>query len=305
MSARYDEATHPLEQPCSDMTAVIAAAALAVEPMEVEPGRVYTVAAPANTNVQVIDRDLDKYRERPRRKVGGATVLDAESFIAYVTKHGIDSETEIWANPTSAQVTAVINAHTAAPDQAGWGDHRCILQLKRTPAWSEWIGHNERLFEQEEFAELVEKRLIDFVGSHPSIPGESFPSGAEMLELAQHFQATRSARFERSQRLKSGQTTLGYSEDIEASAGAKGKLTVPDFFAMALQPFEGSKAFLVRARFRYRLTGSQLRVGYVLERPEDIERKAFDTSLTEINGQLCSGTGLFSDVLLLTGTAPQ
>lgn len=304
MSTRYDEATHPLEEPCSDMTAVIATAALAAEPMEVEPGRVYTVASPAGTSVQVVDRDLDKYRDRPRRKAGQATVLDAESFIAYVTKHGIDSETEIWANPKHGNITAVINAHTASPDQAGWGDHRCVLALQQTPAWQTWVGRDGQLFEQADFAELVEQRLIDFVGNHPSIPGEVFPSGAEMLELAQHFQATRSARFERSQRLKSGQTSLGYVENIEASAGTKGQLTVPDFFALALQPFEGSKGFLVRARFRYRLTGSQLRVGYVLERPEDIERQAFDASLATVSGQLCDG-GVFNDVPLLTGTAPQ
>lgn len=264
----------------NETQAVIDVALASAEPTPLEEGGVYAAVVPAGGRIEVIDRDFDKYRHAPRRKSGCVTMTDSESFIAYTGKHLIPGATEIFADTdVPYKVTAVLNSDEDIAGLPGWRDHRVVLKLTPTTQWETWLNYDGNLLQQEGFADLVERRNIDFVAEQD---GKPYPSGAEMLELAQHFMATKSARFEKSQRLKSGQTNLTYVEDIQATGGAKGNLGIPDVFMLALQPFEGAKTFAVPARFRYRIAGQELRVGYVLERPEDVARKAFDSVVTHI-----------------------
>lgn len=257
----------------TDTQAIIDAGMAAAEPVVLDEGKAYAFAVPAGGTVQRIDNDLDAYRARPRRKTGTVAVHDAASFVAYVRKHGLP-ETEIWADNARQHLVAVINAHgpTVDPDDdgypdglAGWADHRAGLVLTHTPAWTAWARLDRKLAGQVDFAEHVEDRLPDFVT----------PSGADMLELAQSFHATRSVKFDSSQRLQSSETQLRYHEEIDAKAGKRGDLAIPDTFELGLIPFEGADPYKVTARLRYRITDGQLRIGYVLDRPEDVLRSAF------------------------------
>lgn len=241
------------------------------KPLELVEGKDYAVVVPAGGTVERVDNDLDIYRERPRRKTGVVTVRDAASFTAYVAKHGIE-DTELWADPVSYGLIGVINAHgdsDAAGNEegwAGWGDHRVVLKLAKTRAWTAWEKLDGQLLDQVTFAEHLEQRLADIVE----------PAGADMLEIAQTFTAKRNIQFDSSQRLASGQTQLRYHEEIEAKAGTKGGLAVPEAFKLGLVPFEGCEGYAVIARLRHRIHDGALRIGYVLDRPEDILRAAFD-----------------------------
>lgn len=212
--------------------------------------------------VEVVD--TEKYASTPHRSKGTVTLHDADSLVRYLSKHALD-ETEIYADVQAQRVVAVINAHQGAENTPGWGDHRATLTLGSTPAWKAWSRHNGLWLGQLDFAEHVEDRIVDFVT----------PSGADMLELAQSFTAHRSVRFESSRRTKSGETTLVYKEDHEAAAGKRGDMAIPDAFELGLVPFEGSDAYKVTARLRYRISDGDLRLGYVLDRPEDVLRAAF------------------------------
>ena len=254
------------------VTAVIDLATAAAGPHELVDGQVYAVTVPAGASVTVIDRDLDQYRDHPRRATGRFTVRTVASLVAYLEKHSLP-ETELWANQDTVSVQAVINAHQGTDSDAGWSDHRVTLQLKKTPAWLAWEGISGKLMSQVDFAEFIEQRTVDFTS----------PAGADVLELAQSFQAAKSGRFESSQRLSSGETTLVYVEDVTAAAGKKGNIAIPDIIELALIPFEGGDAYKVRARFRYRLDGGRLLLGVVLERPEDVLKDAFDQVVATID----------------------
>jgi len=272
----------------SDVQAAVDAGTALAKPTEVPEGAVMAFALPAGGKVHVIDQDLDKYREHPRRKVGTVTVHDAGSFVEYLAKHAL-GETEVYADLDGRRVVAVLNAHMGVTDDgvedyAGWSDHRLTLRLSTTPAWDAWLKLNGRLAGQLQLAEHFEDRLPDFVT----------PAGAEMLEVAQSFTANRSVRFESSRRVKSGETTLVYVEDTEARAGRKGDLTIPDTFELALVPFEGSDPYRVKARLRYRINDGALVIGYTIERPEDVLRAAFldvvDTIATASGRTVLRGT---------------
>lgn len=251
-----------------------------------EPGTIHAVAVPQGGRVEVIDLDKDEYRDHPRRKTGRYTVRTAESLLEYLHKHALE-HTELWSDVDSASITAVIDAHQGAGEPAGWEDHRATLQLLHSDEWKLWTGIDGKLLPQIEFAEFIEQRTVDFVA----------PDGATILELAQSFQATRGGRFESSQRLTSGETTLVYKDDVSATAGKSGQIAIPDVVDLALRPFHGHEAFKVRARFRYRLDGGALRLGFALERPRDVVQAAFD-SVVDVVAKSTAAP-------IFTGTAPR
>lgn len=260
------------DQTHNDTQAIVDVALASAEPSPLAEGRDYVVMVPAGGHVERIDNDLDIYRDRPRRKVGRVVVHDAASFVAYLDKHAV-ADTEVWADVPAARLVGVVNAHGPSDasvaerpwGRAGWGDHRVDLVLHPTPAWKAWAAKDRVMLGQVDFAEHVEDRLVDFVA----------PTGADMLELAQSFHATRSVKFDSSQRLASSETQLRYHEETEAKAGRRGDLAIPDTFELGLTPFEGAPAYRVTARLRYRITDGVLRLGYVLDRPEDVLRSAF------------------------------
>lgn len=240
--------------------AIIDTATRAAEPHETFPG-VYIVTVPDGGDVQVID--MEKQLDEPRRKSGSFAVHDAASFCAYLKKHG-GERSEVWADAIGHRIVGVVNAH--GNGGAGWADHRVTYAAQLTPAWLAWATNDGELLNQSAFAELIEDRAVDIVK----------PSAADMLELAQTFQATVGVRFESSKLLSSGERQLAYREEVDAKAGRAGRMDVPKEFTLALMPFEGAEIYKVTARFRYRISDGALRVGYRLERPEDVLREAFE-----------------------------
>ena len=254
----------------------------AVEPREVEPG--LYLAPDAETGSCVIDvRDqIERTKDHPRRKTGAVTLAQHDSFTAYLAKHGMP-ETELWADIDKDRVVAVINAHGPAsgdPDDegtAGWGDHRAVLQLVTTQDWRDWTGNSGKLVGQQEFAEFVEQHLPNFLR----------PSAADMLELAQTIKGSTKASFESSKRVKSGETSIEWREETTAAAGKKGALEIPDTIDLGIQVYEGGTPYRLVARFRYRIGGGTLLLGYVLERAGDVKRDAFG----QVVGQVATDTG--------------
>ncbi len=107
-----------------------------------------------------------------------------------------------------------------------------------------------------------------------------------MVELAQTFHATQRVSFSQGTVLQSGQKVLQYAEDLKASAGAKGQLTIPESFHLALVIFEGEQtADAVEARLRYRLDNGTLKIGYMLDEPATKLRAAFRAVVDRVQEQ--------------------
>lgn len=250
---------------------VAALAREAVAPVEISDG-LYLLHDGRTVDVRP---DLEKYGPHPRRKTGGHIVTDVDSLLQYLAKHAGD-HTELWGNATRSEIRAVINANHAAlhdnEGDAGWSDHTATLKLPTTPDWNEWTAADGKLMGQVDFAEFIEDHLPNFVD----------PTGADMLELAQTFQATTKVDFDSSQRLKSGETQLTYVENTTATAGKKGSLAIPDQFTIGVQVHERGPVYKLAARFRYRIINGDLRLAYRLVRPRDVLDAAFDEVVTTI-----------------------
>lgn len=249
-------------QPIADL------AQQALAPKEVEPGGFYLVAT-ASGDVRQFDLTGPEHTGVLARKTGTTVVRDSASFLTYYAKHH-DDATEVYSDVEALSVTAVLNAHSA--DEADFGDHRLILSLRRTKAWQEWLALDGRLVDQDRFANFLEDQL----------PYLETPDAATMLEIAQSIKATTKAEFQSSSRLQSGERKFSFVEDTKASAGAKGDLAIPETFVIAVPPFEGSGAYRMTARFKYRLDRGALALGFKLEQPEERAKAAFAEILTAI-----------------------
>lgn len=237
---------------------------------ELELGKVY--AYPTAGGPQIVDMGKDAYLDRlptPQRKQGTTVVEDVASFLTYYRKHA-DEHSETYVNVDQLRITTVLNAHAA--DGPRWGDHRLTLQLRTTRAWQAWTAHDGRWLPQREFAEHIEERLEDI----------REPAAAEMLELAQSFQAKTTVKFASGTRLASGDMNLNWEETTDATAGNKGQIKIPATFKLAipcleLPVLEGEDptVYGIEARFRYRIErGGGLAIGYLLNDPSPVLRDA-------------------------------
>lgn len=268
--------TAELTNASGDIQAAIDAGTALAEPKHLDSeGRFFSVVTPAGAQHHVVDLEehLDSYRDRPRRKIGSFSAHTGDAFISYMEKHALP-ETEVWADLTNRSVTAVINAHTASvesgdaagPGMPGWSDHRLVLQLQETPAWKAWRAYDGQPMSQVKFAELLEERAADVAQ----------PDAATLIEITRTFKAAKKVAFESGTHLSTGEVQFVYREEIDGKAGKKGELAIPEQFVLALTPFEGGKPYAVTARLRYSISEGGLALKYVLDRPAEYVRTAFN-----------------------------
>lgn len=227
---------------------------------KLEPGRLYKFRD-GDGGEHILS--TDQYAGRPARKESVISVTDAESFTAYLDKHGLAEETEITALSSQSKFLAVINAGT--PDEAGWGDHTVTLALRPSEEWGAWTSRSGKLMNQADFAEFIEDNAENIVE----------PSSAEVLEIAQSLQIKRGVEFEQGQRLADGNVQFGYRETTTATAGTVGQLTIPATLTLGLRPFADGEAYKVTAHFRYRLQGNQLALGFKVQDATKVREDAF------------------------------
>lgn len=260
-----------------DAQAIIDAARMISTPVALDPDKPVAFVIPHD--FMVAQPDLSAWRERPSRKTGNKSLSTLDSFIAYVQRHKTP-DTTVWAHRNSGRVVAVFDDHSAydeTPSEddhltAGWQQHTATLQLEHTPEWLYWKAKDGMLLSQTDFVEHIEGGLMEIIE----------PDAADVLEVAQTFNATTGATFRSSVRLQSGQQQLQYDEEVQASAGVHGEITVPTRFVLALSPWEGEEARSVLARLRFRVSSGKLSLGYFLDRPDRVIRESLESVMKQL-----------------------
>jgi uncharacterized protein YfdQ (DUF2303 family) len=240
-----------------NMQAVIDAARKGVELTVLDQSTHHKIVYTPEHGVETIS--LEKHNARPARKTGTVTVLDAPSFNDLLTANAFPGATTIYIDPKTDDpaIIAVINGNGLAGP--GFGDFRIKIGFRPTPQWVKWKQIDGKLMPQATFAEFVEDNLADIAS----------PPGGEMMEIVTYLQATRSVDFKSGIRLSNGQVQFQNLESIDAKVGA-GETQVPEMFTVALSPVVGVQPFTIPARFRYRIEGGKLHLGFKLARIEDV-----------------------------------
>jgi uncharacterized protein YfdQ (DUF2303 family) len=255
------------------------------EPAQVHPGCLYAYVG-ADGRAQLLDLTDDAYLEFPKRKTGVVAVRNVASFAHYYAKHS-SGFSEVFADLDAGTFTAVLDAHGPEGEDVAWQRHRLVLELEKTLPWKTWTERDRKMQTQQAFAEFVEDNARDVAPNGKT-------TAADLLEIAQSFQAHTDVKFAKGTRLATGQTQLTYTETIDAKAGQRGEIVIPSEFDLAILPYEDCEHKIMAARFRYRLDGGDLRLGYFLNDParhareacEEIGKKLAETcGVTVMHGQ--------------------
>lgn len=241
-------------------------------------------------------KDLSKMMDAPQRKTGTVDLLDTKSFCAVVnevrgTIEKDDYGIRIYGFPSNSVFVALLNAGT--PSAPGWGDYRARYACPLTEEWITWTTYNKKVRTQVEFAEFIERNLPDIY----TPAGTALPSGADMLEIATSFRAKQSVNFASGQLLSNGQVEFTYQEEIKGSAGATGKISIPETFCIAIPVYEGGAPYQIMAKLRYRLKDGTLTMWYELVREHKVLEAAFKDVWATIEQE--------TKLPILRGTPPQ
>jgi uncharacterized protein YfdQ (DUF2303 family) len=223
------------------------------------------------TDYVVVDRDgaarildLSSLLDKPKRPEGTYKPATLLALIDYVEKHEQGDHTTLWVHPTSGNVVAILDDHSAK--WTAWRKHRAELKLLVTEEWQFWTRHDGNYMSQQEFAELLQEGLPDIAK----------PDGADLLETCSTIQATTNATFRSGFRLDNGEVKMQYDEEIDGKAGKHGELSIPEEFLLSLAPFVGNEKVVVAAHLRYRIRGGNLSVGYKLQQPDRVVQAALE-----------------------------
>lgn len=260
----------------NDIAAAIEAGRISAVPNLLEVGKVYAASTP--DGVEEIDLTGDEYRATPRRLVAAVALTHVDSLLAYWDKH-YDGSSEVYADREKRTITAVFDAHhgstIADDDRPRWQSHRASLTLSLSDPLKAWLAADGRLFSQVDFAEFIEE-WMGFVIE---------PDAADLIEMAQQFQATTKATFKSGFKLVNGQRQLEYTEEVNATVRGDA-IAVPTTMTLQLPIWRGaSDADEFEARIRYRVNHGgpgQLGIGYKLVRPADVVDAAFETEIDHV-----------------------
>lgn len=210
-----------------------------------------------------VDDDEARLPDRIRAQ---RTFDHPDSFVDYFVRYS-NVDSTIYGDSDQARFVGLLDEHP--PAGTSLTTHTATMQLRPSPEWDHWRLHDGALLDQVTFAEHIEDRIDTIVD----------PAGAEMLELAQHLEGTRSVAFKSGQRLADGRIQFRYDENIETQA--PGHATIPTSFTLAIPIFDGTDPYRVTCRLRYRLgDAGRLKLGYKIDQPDTLTRHAL-TSIAE------------------------
>jgi hypothetical protein len=266
---------------------------LGMEPVALEPCNIYAVRT--ITGYETIDltkeevlRNAGYNRERPVARYAFYTV---DSFVTYANgifarrdedgtpaknvKSGLFQPLRVHAMCMADETVFTIRLiFDAQPNQ--WGDIVADLVLHKSAEAERWERVSGKYLIQKDFAEFCELNLQSF----------SSPAAATILEIAQTFQAKTTVDFASAVRLSNGAFKLKREEKVEATAGERADLIIPEELRLALPLFKYGKTYEVRGRLRYRIMEGSVRLSVLLVDPEMAFEHAFREVVDECQNRL-------------------
>lgn len=244
---------------------------------DVPAGALALVAQPMGHTHQIVD--FERFLPNPRRATGTVEVRDVESFTKIVNRFKTPA-CVAYAHEDGV-IVAVVNDHVTG--EPAWRDHRIVLDRPVTKAFAAWQhAFAQGGMTQQQFATFLEDRLSEIAE----------PPGADLLEIAQEFRASRSLKFRQQHRLSNGQQQVEYVEELEGGGGREGKITMPEEVTVVVAPYRDSAVITFIARVRWTLADQAVRFSLV-----PVEGKRTRPDGLEILGLQDALEGLHDDAI--------
>ena len=198
----------------------------------------------------------------PVRKRAKVTTTDTDGFIFYVTKHGQDGFTVIYADidgeASRFNLQAVLDDYGPTISSTQWREHRCSFSPAQAVEWNRWVGSNKKVFTQSDFATWLEDNLADVA-----------------------VEASAEKRLRSKINLQDSGVQFEFVE--EEDKDTRTKMQVFERFTLGLPVFDGSSsAYPLEVRLKYREKDGKVSFWYELIRPDRVFKTAVKDELTRI-----------------------
>lgn len=236
----------------------------------------------------------------PQRIKQGVVLLECSSFIAYVNRFKTP-DTLIFANLTEDGATfrAVLDYHASNNDELapGYCAHTALFETIKTPEFAAWLAHDGKEMTQGQFASFLEDNAKMFTD----------PKGADLLELVQTLTGKQDVTFTKGINLTTGAQKVQFNEVVELAGQNRtqdGQMELPKQLTATFPVYQGSAAYVVRARLKYRINSTKLVMWYETIEKHLIVRDACMSLVTQIArpADLTSGDHGPNDEILAPGT---
>jgi uncharacterized protein YfdQ (DUF2303 family) len=251
----------------SDNADLIKAGQQLSEPRNIGEGTVPYMVLPKDSTVHTLEHLLPE----PLSIKATPHFSRVDSFIEYIKRHKTPEASLLFAEvlPQGATMSCVLDYHRN-DNQPGWCRHIAFFRTQTTPEWDKWLGNSgpQQLMGQERFAAFIEDGVKEIVE----------PDGAELLAIVSRLEGTTSVEFVSGVRLDNGNHELKYVE----TTSTKGSIQVPQVFELGLTLFDGSGAYSIPARLRYRIQNKALVFWYELIKPHLVVQDAVNSLLERV-----------------------
>lgn len=175
--------------------------------------------------------------------------IDSNSFTEYMKAYLSQKESRLFASLNQMKLQGIVDYQKISntPSEAVDGEckHQCFLKIIETEDFKAWRNINDKPLSQAEFVVFLMERAHCVVS----------PDQARILEIASTLEIKNDVTFSSRERRSDGGFDLNYREDIQTSAGANGKIKVPDTLKLKMTAFEGGVEMELAARMYYTLHG--------------------------------------------------
>lgn len=243
-----------------------------------------------------IKKLLDEYRDAPERRRGTSNHVDLNSFLAHVQRHA-DDDSVVFASPRGEggdpTITAVYNYQRAGATGAPrFGDHRAIYRCPLSEEWRTWAATQGKTFPQQDFAELIEKRILDV--ADPAIAGQlakdmigalgcTLADPGMMMELSRGLALRVNQTVKSAKNLSSGEAQMMFVEEHSDANGQP--ISVPGAFLLGIPVFRAGEVYQIPVRLRYRVREGSVSWSFDLYRWDLIFDHAFDAACTRVSSE--------------------
>lgn len=211
--------------------------------------------------------DLERTRERPRRKAGKREFRTVEGFCAYVTRHK-SADTCLYGHEDVLR--AVLNDHGS--EAPGHGDHNAVLNLRPHEDRIAWERAADGLIDQAALIDLIDEQIRTIAD----------PPAADLAEMIATLRVARNTKIESARDLRSGNVRVTVSDE---ETGASNTAEIPGRIRLGLRLFEGRESPReIHVKLWWRLVEKSVRFRLKLlnlDEALEAERKAIDAEVTQ------------------------
>lgn len=201
-------------------------------------------------------RNLEQYRDRPKRIRQTFNAVGIESFVGYVNRYK-NADSTIFITPDLKSLaaggtlaTAVIDYHVnggsenPGENEARWGDHVVTMFARPSLPYAKLLALDGKQMEQPDFAQALED-IARFSSSHAQ---------ADLIEIARTINLTSKGAFKSFEDELSGSVDFNFDVQVKASAGTQTRtLAVPTTIDFDIPLIDGLAPVKVTTKFIYRV----------------------------------------------------